>query len=381
MRSGKWFIEVLFIICIVVLTSCGEKDERTNVVKPKDNQEEYLEQTVADLNFVDAAYGKLTQKTYVVSTEGELYRVLSDEKTNVPYLAKGNSNQQVIPCTWKKNWQKKYSDEHFDTGSCYVINDEIFYVDLYELSMSIKKFEENSDKYADKFYMVHQFLLRINVKTGEIVEVPTPQITYGELYKERGESLEEGMKGEAVCGYNVLFFADGKYLLTDEAENQGIYDGISGEKLCDIEMDFSHVTNIVTANGFLACTQYDEATNSFVLHIINENTGQEEYELDLDVKVEKDDENEIVSNFAIGATDSTLCMVYEHAIYTMDYGDTKFAKIMDAGEQLMYYLPGEYLYYGCYVGAEEDYYVNLYRESEGVQLCHYVKKGSTNNEK
>ena len=75
------------------------------------------------------------------------------------------------------------------------------------------------------------------------------------------------------------------------------------------------VTNIVIPNGFLACTQYDEATNSFVLHIINENTGQEESELDLDVKV------------------------------------------------------------------EEDYYVNLYRESEGVQLCHYVKKGSTNNEK
>lgn len=385
MKKRNCKMVVMFLLFGLLLTGCGGDAADTTAPAyqgQQDNEKlEYMEQavTLEDMKDDGVSYSSMS---LVTSMDGKAYRVLRSEE-GVPYLAEQESGAwKICSCPWKEEWKKKFGGDEFLMADSHVLNEKTWYVQVYEQSMAPnrKLYEKEPEKYSQDYYTVHGYLIRIDRESGKIEEIPTPQTTNKEIFQESGKPLPENINEKEVCWSQIRFFSDGNFFLSDLGLNEGVYNGVTGEQIVAMEVK---ATDMIYAmgNGFLASIGKDESTGEYLLHVFNELTGEEEYSVELELE-EKENEFGISNvNVALGALDNTIVMVYDRCIYTMDYGEEEFKKVVDTEENRMFYLPDEtYLYESVYMGEKGDFYLGLYKESDADRICHYIKKGTEDNE-
>lgn len=386
MKKGSNKLVVVFLVIGMLLTGCGGGDADTAAPAYQGQREEekleYMEQALK-LEDMKEDGVQFNSMSLVTSMEGKVYQVLQSEK-GIPYLAEQEGDEwKICPCPWEKEWKKKFGGDEFQTAEYHVLDEKTWYVQVYEQSMASNRelYEKDPEKYWEEYYTVHGYLMRIDRESGKMEEIPTPQTTAKEIYQELGESLPESVNGKEVCWAQIKFFPDGNFYLSDGGIDKGIYNGITGEQIVELDIKNSDMIYCAIGNGFLASIGKDEGTGKYLLHVFNELTGVEEYSVELEMEEKENEYGVQAVNVALGALDHTIVMVYDRCIYTMDYGDEQFQKVIDAEESTMFYLPDEeYVYETVYMGEQEDFYLGLYKESDTDRICHYRKKGTENNE-
>lgn len=375
-------VMMLVLLSGLLLCSCGdsEKEQKgTPQVRQKEEKTEYLEQAV-DSNEMEGMKSGLVSGVVVASNGGQEsptpYHVYV--KNSIPYLLKykeDGSTEKIH--SWAKNWKKKFQKKHLELYDAKMLANEKLYLVVEEYSMDPGKFYDNREKYKDLFYTTHRYLLCIDCESGEIREIPTPQDTYKERYKSQ---VKEEVNEKEVAWYDIQFFPDGNFLLTDYNTIFTIYNGATGGKMTDLELNNKAQNQIAYAlgDGFVAFGVWDKTAGKILLHIYDEMTGTEESCVEMDNIETKTTENgDEVACFAITACENTIALVCNQCIYQMDYGDEKFEKVVDAKENNMFYLTDDDYFYGSVsIGSEEDYYILFVDDSGEEKLCHYTKKGA-----
>lgn len=367
----------------LLLCGCGGGKSEDVQTPSGTNQEEkeqqtYVEQSVKEGSDED---DPIEQSVWQYG-ETEMYQT----EDGMPYVVKNEKDGSVVQdaCSWEKNWEKKFKKKFIIVSNWQKWNDKIYYVVADEYSMDPKKVREDWKKYLDDFYEVHHYLLRLDYETGEIQEIPTPQQTNKEYYKELGRSVPTDVNPKEVVYYDIKVLPNGNFLLSSFGKPI-ICDGVTGEKLVDIDLNRGEDVGIYTAvgDGFVAAVTEDAAAHKCELHLFDSGTGAEQYTIPLDFEEKQIDENTSYVNFALGASEDSILILYDKCIYKMDYGDEQLEKVLDADENKMFYLPDEeYQYMSICMGEEGDFFVRMMKESENYhdRICHYFKKGTEKNE-
>lgn len=363
----------------------GSTSENVQTAPPQANQgeeeQQYLELVVKDDENDEAAKGGIPLWENIwTQNETKLYK--TDDKP--PYLVrKMEDGTKEIVQPWRKNWEKKFKKKFIEPSWYQLLNDQTVYILVEEYSMNPTKFYDNKKKYKDDFYTTHFYLLRMDVKTGEMTDIPIPQTTYEQYYKEKGEALPEDTNGKEVFWYDIQVQPNGNFILADYQETNWICNGVTGEKLADIDFRASGdgLVRLAVGDGFLAIVTENLSSRKYTLRFYDENTGKEQYHIPLDLQEGTDEYGDPFANFAMGASGSTLALIYNKCIYTVEYGDEQLEKVVDAEKDKTFYLPNEEMIYNdiC-MGTEEDFFVKMTKESDQERIYHYFKKGTEKNE-
>ena len=379
MRRREGRLAVMFLVFSLLVTGCGGAEgggTTTSSRQGKQQEEEpkYIEQAVVleDRKEDGVSYKGMS---FTTSTEGKAYQVLQSED-GVPYLAEQEGEGwKICPCPWEKDWKKQFANDKFLTGSGYVLDDKTWYVQVFEQTMAPDKerYEKDPEKYDQDYYTVHQYLMRIDRESGGVEEIPIPQTTMKQIYQSLGRKLPEGMNEKEVNWSEIKFFPDGNFFLYDMT-HEGIYHGVTGEQITKMKLKNTDMMYTATGNGFFASIGKDQSTGKYILHVINEGTGEEEYMVELDLEERENQYGVQAVNVALGALEDTIVMAYDRCVYTMEYGDDEFHKVMDSAEGTMFYLPDEeYEYDMVAMGEKEDFYMAMRKESDTDRICHYAK--------
>lgn len=365
----------------LLLCGCGGDTSEDVQPPPRENTDEkdqqiYVEQSVKEGTDEDDPI----EQTVWQYGEIQMYQT----EKGMPYIVKNEKDGSVMQetCSWKKNWEKKFKKKFISIWSWQKINDKTYYVVADEYSMDPAKVRDDREENLKDFYVVHRYLLRLDYETGEIQEIPTPQQTSKEYYKELGRSMpaDENEK-EIFYYYHIQVLPNGNFLLLSFGKPV-ICDGVTGEKLVDLDLNRGEDVGLYTAvgDGFIAAMTEDAATHKCELHLFDSGTGTEQYNIPLDFQEKQIDEETSYVNFAMGASGDSIYFVYDKCIYKMDYGDEQLEKVLDADENKMFYLPDEeYEYESICMGEEDDYFVRMVKEYND-RICHYFKKGIKNHE-
>ncbi len=383
MRKMRKKVMMLVLLSGLLLCSCGDsekEEERTPQVRQKEERTEYLEQAVEGNEMEGMKSGMVNGVLVPNSVEKSRtpYQIVF-ERNSSPYLRKLKEDGSTEKLhSWAKNWKKKFKKKYLEVYSAEMLANEKLYLTVDEYSMDPGKYYDNEDKYKDLFYTTHRYLLGIDCESGEIREIPTPQDTYKERYK--GRDMGD-LNEKEVAPYDIRFFPDGNFLLTESATKFTIYNGITAEKMNDLDLSNEEANNqflYALGDGFVALGVWDEATGKFRLHMYDEMTGTEDSCVEMDdMEIKTTEDGDEVACYAVAARENTIILVSNQCIYQMDYGDEKLEKVVDAKENNMFYLTDDdYFYEGASIGPEDDYYIFFMDESGEEKLCHYTKKGA-----
>lgn len=374
----------MILLAGFLLCGCGGKseDEPAPLQTNQDEKEQqiYVEQSVKEIKGDDDPLSQM------VWQYGELQMYHTED--GMPYLVKNEKDGSVVQdaCSWEKQWEKKFKKKFISILNWQKWNDKTYYVVADEYSMDPAKVREDREKNLQNFYVVHRYLLRLDNETGEIQEIPTPQQTNKEYYKEQGDSIPEDENEKELVFYSIQVLPDGNFLLRlfGRKVTLAIYDGVTGEKLVDLDLNKGENVGVFTAagDGFIAAVTEDFTVGKCELHVFDSKTGVEQYTVPLDFEHKQIDAETSYANFAMGASENSIFFVYDKCIYKMDYGDEQLEKVLDADENRMFYLPDEeYIYESICMGEEDDFFVRMIKESENYdRICHYFKKGTEKNE-
>lgn len=371
------------LLAVFVLGGCGGgKEEEVHTPSRTDQSEEeekYVEQSVKGGEY--GSEGELLEQSVWQYGETVMYE---REEDGLPYVVKNKEDGSIEQetCSWEENWEKKFKKKYVKTMSWQKLDDKTFYVYAIEYSMPPKKAYGDWEKYKSEFYAVHAYLLRLDAESGEIQEIPVPQKTNKEYYKELGKPVP-AEENESMI-YDIQIMPNGNFLLLTMEETM-ICDGVTGEKLCDLDLKRGENTGIYTAvgDGFVAVVTEDSQTHKCELHVFDSETGTEQHSIPLDFEEKRFDGETSYANFALGASADSVLIVYDKCIYKVDYGEEELKKVLDADENRMFYLTDEeYLYEAICMGEKDDYFVKMMKESENYnsRICHYFKKGTEKNE-
>lgn len=369
----------------LLLCGCGGgTSENAQTAPPQINQgeeeQQYLELVVEDEEIEAERDGSPLWENIWTHNETKVY--VAEDK--IPYMVqKMEDGSKKIVQPWKKNWEKKFKKKFIEPGWYQLLNEQTMYILAEETSMDPEKFYDNRKKYKDDFYSTHFYLLRIDVTTGEMEDIPIPQTTYEQFYKKKGEALPADTNGKEVFWYDIRIQSNGNYILSDYEKTNWICNGVTGEKLADFDYSASGdgLLRLVVGEDFLAAVTFNYSSHKCTLRLYDGNTGKEQYTVPLDFQESTDVDGTPFVNFAIGVSGSTIAFVYDRCIYTMEYGDDQLEKVVDAEKDKTYYLPDEEMIYGniC-MGEEDDFFVRMDKESEPERIYHYFKKGTEKNE-
>lgn len=376
------------LLVAILLCGCGNSTEKRTQTGPKTNEkevkkQEYIEQSVEVGGDEKEGEGMLLD-SQTVWQYGDC--LMYQREDGLPYVVQIKEDGIMREaCSWEKNWEKKFKKKYMSIGNWQKLNDKIYYVIAYENSMDPEKVRNDREKYLDDYYVVHQYLLRLNYETGEIQDIPLPQHTMKEYYKKQGEPLPADENGKQIVLCDIKVLPDGTFLMADMEKHPAICDGVTGEKLIELDLNVKGDVGVYTAvgDGFVAAVTEDYEASEYTLHLYDVKTGVEEYTIPLDFQFNRKTEDIAYANFALGASGDHVFYVYDKCIYKMDYGDEKLEKVLDADDGGMYYLPDEdYTYESICMGKQEDFYVRMYKESDDYEglVCHYIKKGTNKNE-
>lgn len=382
----------LVLLTGLLLCGCGDGREESVQTAPPHNagqveEEQYLELVVEDANSQGDRDGiPLWENNWNQRDDMRIYETTD----KVPYMVKkseAGTRERIWP--WKKNWEKKFKKKPIEPEWYQLLDDQTLYIFVAEFSADPQNFYKKQEEYKEDYYTVHYYLMRINVTTGAMEEVPTPQVTYEEFYKKKGEALPAEANGKEIYWYDIRMLSNGNFVLTDYQTINRICNGITGEKMADLDFNASDdgLLSLAAGDDFVAAVTGTSNQNphKFTLRLYDGNTGKEQYSIPLDLEESTDEYGDTYVNYCMSASEDKVALVYKQCIYTVEYGDDQVEKVVDAEKDKTYYLPDEEMRYNAiYIGTKDDFYVRMSKESsdqgQSEWICHYSMKGTEENE-
>ncbi len=384
---------VAFIVGAVVLCSCGVASEPESTAVPQLPVEQdsavYAEQAVSydvSENVQVEGYSTESGGITALTPDGtpmmlvELYHKSDEIEYKYAKVLYNDSVWSVKEEAWLEQWNKETAEKNYMIEDFQYGEDGYLYVKCAEESMPHTKFWSDREKYMDDYYTVGIHLFRINEDENTITEIPIPQ--------ERLEGEEEGLKempGFVGCEFSV--FADGNLLLLSyQGGINGIYSGVTGEKLADIDPAAgveNRLADVSAGDGFFAFTSADQESGRMQVNVVGED-GKLINAIPTETIV--DMENGGVYEPKIFAKEDTIMMASTEGIFEAEPASSSFTCVVDPGKDNLYYLPSKGYFVMDFIGKgeQEDYLLFLCNDeadavaevSKVFKICRYARKDS-----
>ncbi len=378
------------VVIAVMLCGCGISSAPKDTVSklPADKQKSsavYVEQTMPDVNLKwqenETAEDELVAAIYGsgIDAKGEL--------SEIGWLEAPENNQIVAavkPVFRDGEWQKeeaKWGDnlkkllkgkKNMECGYLFYGADGKLYLPYHQYSMSTDTYVQNPEKYEDEWYLVDQFLYRVDEETGEVTELDIPKAKAAEAYEQDAGVPEKSM------AYNIYaVLPNGDYVVCNMGNIFSVYSGVTGEKTADLPFgnNRSKMTNIYAGNDFVCWTENNENTNMYEVYVCDAD-GQGSYVLETGIEYVYDENENIISTIAMGVSEDTIIVATGKGISEAEYGDDEFHSVMDTDKNNVYCLGSD----GCmpvgnvYKDAKGVYYLELMDADNNSIRCYYAQQ-------
>lgn len=284
---------------------------------------------------------------------------------------------------WLEKWNEEAADKNYVIESYRYGEDGYLYVQCAEMSMPHTKFYTDREKYWDDFYYAHMHLFRIDEERNEITDIPLPEQSYEDAYS--GSQEEDIRKGVAL--YDFCVFADGNVVMFPYVGNlTGIYSGVTGEKLADIEGmpdDIRMVPGMAAAgDGFLAFLSMDQESGNMQVNIVGEDGKMINT---MPTHVKWDLEEGIIPR--ISTREDTIVLAANDGIYEAEPDSSSFTNVVNEEKDNLYYLTmdGYCIWDFIGIGKEDDYVLYLQDQNADIEaessqmfkICRYSRSDAT----
>lgn len=276
--------------------------------------------------------------------------------------------------TEEVKWDKKVlgKKKNAEISDVFYGADGFLYVAVGQMSMSeqefFKKSEKAQEQNVDDYYLIKQFLYRINEETGEYTELNVPQTPMK-------EAMDTDQEGILTNSYGI--FADGNYIAFD---GRWVYNGVTGEKMEVWSPDHKQsIGMILTGDDFICWWEHNQQTKQIEVHVCDE-TLKETYVFDTGVEYSGGEKRPYIT---LGAKGSTILMATEEGIFEAEYGEDEFHHVAGYETDNLYYLaPGNYEPISrMFKGEEQDYYLYVENSNTGEGMwCYYSNKREKTSE-
>ncbi len=274
---------------------------------------------------------------------------------------------------WYDNLKKALEDKEnlsIGTSSQYGV-DGCLYLEYNQYSMPFEVYNQNVEKYKDDYYLVQNYLYKIDEETGEVSELPMP-----------AEKQEDGGKNEIKYG-SVSVLANGDYVLLSGNVFE-VRSAVTGEKKNSLPFGENRQRMHMPYAGddFVCWRETNKDTDEIEIYMCNAD-GSGLYKLPTGETFETDKGGARVANsIAMGVRENTVMLATSDGIFEADCGDDEFCKVVGDEKDNLYYL-GSDNYYALgdvYISAQGEYYVtDLVKKGSADKFywCSYTPKSQT----
>lgn len=377
----------LILVAVVVLCSFGiasAPEETASALSDEKHAETYIEQAydvdAANDFMVDgheAAYGVPVQ-----DPEGrvmQLVQLSSESSEQILYMKViyeyGMWKPQYISSSWLDELLEERKDKNYEITDYQYGKDGYLYITGEYMSINQIKFWSNRDKYMEDYYTVGQELLRVNEDSGEITEIPLPQ-EYARDAVPR-EQMGDYHEKEIVTP-EISVFADGNLLITGYYGHiSGIYSGVTGEKLVELENLTENDYEVKAGDGFFATMQYNSQSGKMEVKV----TGEDGKPINtIPTGVEYNPQSNEGMNCRIAVSENTIVMANSMGIFEAEPESDSFTNVINVEKDNLYYLtPDGYDIVKVIGKYNEDYAVWVFDRDADVdaesvdKVCWYTK--------
>ena len=382
----------VFFVGTMILCSCGVASEPEGTAVPQLPVEQdkalYAEQAVpydVSENIQVEGYSTESGGITAVTPDGtpmmlvELYNKSDEIEYKYAKVLYKDSVWSVKEEAWLEQWNKETAEKNYMIEDCQYGEDGYLYVKCAEESMPHTKFWSDRDKYMDDYYTVGIHLFRINEDENTITEIPIPQ--------ERFEGEEEDLKkmpGFVGCEFSV--FADGNLLLVSyQGRINGIYSGVTGEKLADIDPEAgmeNRLADVIAGDGFFAFTAVDQESGRMQVNVVGED-GKRINAIPTETIVDMEGGG---AEPKISVKEDMIMMASGEGIFEAEPGSSSFTCVVDPEKDNLYYLSSEGYSVMDFIGKgeQEDYLLFLCNDeadavaeaSQVFKICRYARRDS-----
>ncbi len=382
----------VLVTAAVVFCSCGVASEPESTPVPKLPVEQqagavYAERAIpydASPNIQIEGYSAAQGGVMAITPDGtpmmivELYDKSDEIKYKYAKVLYEGSAWSVKEEAWVEKWNEDTAGKNYMVEDCQYGEDGKLYMMCTEESMPHTKFWSDWEKYLEDYYNVGVHLFRIDEKENTVTEIPIPKERAEEEDGEEGLSKMAGFVG---CDFSV--FADGNLLiLSYQGKINGIYSGVTGEKLADIDPEAglgNRWADPVAGDGFFAFTSVDQQSGKMEVRVVGED-GKYMNAIPVDFKADMEEGG---MGPAICAKENEIMMASGEGIFEAEPEDSAFTSIVNAEKDNLYYLPSEGYFVMDFIGKgeQDDYLLYLCNDeadagadsSKAFKICHYAK--------
>lgn len=235
--------KIVTAVAVLAVTLCGcgisstpeaEQSGAGNTAPSREKEAVYVEQSVPA---IEGNWNK-----YVPEGKKPMVGVIANTLTpqgNLVSFCEVETEESEYVCMLKAlfqdgewqieevNWDKKVLGKKKNAGISDVFYgaDGFLYVDVSQKSMSEQEFFGNKEQNEENYYLIKQFLYRINEETGECTELDVLQTPVKDVNEYNILASDTDTEGIIRNLYGI--FADGNYIAFD---GLSVYNGITGEK-------------------------------------------------------------------------------------------------------------------------------------------------------
>lgn len=375
----------LLLAVVVILCSCGiasAPEETVQELPEKKQAETYVEQAydIDAANDLDVDGYEVAYNEPVLEPEGkvmQLVQLTSESREEIRYMKVVFENGIWNPQSTE--WLDRLLDER--KGKNYEMTDyqygadgELYITGEY-MSINQIKLWSNRDKYMGDYYTVRQELLKVDEESGKITEIPLPQeYTKDAVPKEQAGDYHE----KEIYAPQISVFADGNVLVAShQGHISGIYSGVTGERLVELENLSWNDYEVKTGDGFFAVMRSNSQTGKIEIQVTGED-GKAINTISTDIEGEPQSGEWV--DCRIGVSENTILMANSKGIFEAEPESDSFTNMINADKDNLYYLaPDGYDIMKVIGKYEEDYVVWLFNRDASAgsgddgKVCRYTR--------
>lgn len=377
----------MVLVAAVALCSCGIASAPVETEKnlpEKKHAETYVEQA-CDIDVakdVKADGYEITYNTPVIEPTGRLMQLaqLSNaDKKEVRYAKTVYEGGvwQIAETPWLDKLLDERKEKNYEIENYQYDGKGNLYITGVYMSVSQWKLWSDREKYMGEYYPRRRELLRIDEESGEITEIPLPQEYAREAVRGEPDEEPEAYHEKEIITPDILVFADGNLLILSRSGHlSGIYSGVTGERLAELENYTDNIYCVRAGDGYFAYMKYNSESGEMDIEIRGEDANPEIVNtIPTGVKFDPAAGEWMELQFAV--CEDAIVMANRDGIFEAEPDGDAFTNVIRAEKDNVYYLSSDSYVILDVVGKhEDDYVVWLFnRESEAREdkLCRYTK--------
>lgn len=390
---NKIGITILYLLLAVSLVGCVDNSntpkESETVTKKHDDI--YVEKAVNGwpTNVFDESrimqfyYPKLDLNGTLFEFAQE-YNENSKDKLNLYRVELIGDVWKEVKIPWKNELNKKLHSKNIVIEDYCYTDKGILYLSLKEYSMYPKVYYNNKEKYQKEYYLIDEYLFRIDEKKGIVDRLNLPKLKAKDYYMSaKSKNGTYTGKDQIMSSIATILKNGNIFLASLDTSICGLYNGETCEKMAD-GLDISKIarcTAVGAGEDYFAMGVVNTQSNRIEVNVYGQD-GQLRYTLPTDIEFDEEKFSAGGSQQVIvGVADSEILLASKEGIYTAGFGEEEFQMSVDVSKDRTYYLPSDNnLCSDSLVlkGRNDDFYLMIREQADygmaKTHLCHYTRR-------